>query len=106
MFLFLPIIFQIYDALTTFFALTFLHFREEHVLGNMIITFAEKYLFTINGSGSWLFLLVKAFIVIIIIEYFYRIKVYNREDVKIALMFIALLGAFTGTRNLLNILFV
>ncbi len=101
----LPITFQTFDGLTTFVAVTFLNFYEEQLLATKIISFAENHLFGIYGSGAWLFLLLKFFISLAIVEY---IKRYNNaeKEAHLVLWFMAFLGFVTGFRNLLNILFV
>ena len=103
----LPITFQSFDGFTTFIATTYLAFYEEHLLANKITKLASNYLFTINNSGAWLFLLIKILIPVLLIEII-RKSDYLRENnnIKFVLWFIAFLGFLTGTRNLLNILFI
>ncbi len=101
----LPITFQTFDGLTTFVAVTFLNFYEEQLLATKIISFAENYLFVVYGSGAWLFLLLKFFISLAIVEYIKRHR-NTEKEAHLVLWFIAFLGFVTGFRNLLNILFV
>ena len=95
--------FQMLDALSTFVAMTFLGFKEEHILAKNLILYTEKLNMTFYGSGAWSFLVLK-----ILIVYFalYLIEKYitDIKEKRLIKYFIIMLGFIVGTRNLLNIL--
>ena len=95
--------FQMFDGITTFMAITFLGFSEEHVLARNLIEYMEKLNLTINGSGAWAFLVLKIFVVSFVI---YVIDKYitDLKERRLIKYFIIMLGFIVGLRNLLNIL--
>ncbi len=95
---------QMFDASSTFVALTFFsNFWEKHVLGNSVMVFFEsRNLFLINGSASWVMFALKLAVVPAVL---FAIDKYGEteEEKKFLKMIIVLLGLAVGLRNTLEI---
>jgi len=84
---------QIVDGIATFSALTFYpFFREQHILSNALM----------QGLGTWAFPFIKIIITLIIIFYLRKSDL-DDSDKNYILLFIALFGFATGTRDLFSI---
>ncbi len=95
---------QMFDASSTFVALTFFsNFWEKHVLGSAAMVFFEsRNIFLINGSASWIMFALKLAVVPVVL---YAIDKYGEteNEKKFLKMIILLLGLAVGLRNTLEI---
>ncbi len=95
---------QMFDASSTFAALTFFpNFIEKHVLGSTLMMFFEsRNLLLVNGSASWIMFGLKLAVVPVVL---YAIDKYGEEDneKRFLKMIILLLGLAVGLRNTLEI---
>lgn len=95
---------QMFDASSTFVALTFFsNFWEKHVLGSTAMLFFEsRNLFLINGSASWIMFALKLLVVPAVL---FAIDRYGEteEEKKFLKMIIILLGIAIGLRNTLEL---
>jgi uncharacterized membrane protein len=84
---------QMFDATTTFVALNFFNYREQHVLPNFFINFF--------GPASFIFLkLIGVIAVLVLIDRFSTDKELNRY----LKLLIGILGTATGTRDLFSLI--
>lgn len=95
---------QMFDASSTFAALTFFPgFWEKHVLGSTVMMFFEsRNLLLINGSASWVMFALKLAVVPLVL---YAIDKYgeSENEKKFLKMIILMLGLAVGLRNTLEI---
>jgi uncharacterized membrane protein len=95
---------QMFDAASTFAALTFYPgFWEKHVLGSTLIAFFEsRNLLLINGSASWVMFALKLAVVPFVL---YAIDKYGEtnNEKNFLKMIILMLGFAVGLRNTLEI---
>jgi|GEM_PF-1262037 len=95
---------QMFDASSTFVALTFFsNFWEKHVLGSTAMLFFEsRNLLLVNGSASWIMFALKLLVVPAVL---FAIDKYGEteDEKKFLKMIIILLGIAIGIRNTLEI---
>ncbi|VVB61672.1 Uncharacterised protein [uncultured archaeon] len=95
---------QMFDASSTFVALTFFsNFWEKHVLGSTLMAFFEsRNILLVNGSASWIMFALKLLVVPVVLN---AIDRYAEEDneKRFLKMIILLLGLAVGLRNTLEV---